>query len=101
MSAVAEVSDNLPAAPVAAPAAPAAGLPALRQRLGALDRSQRMRLGAGVALLVAVVVGVLKQCGREDLGTLAAVVGLVLGMLLALSMLTDLMRQVQQVFSLY
>ena len=31
MSAVAEVSDNLPAAPVAAPAAPAAGLPALRQ----------------------------------------------------------------------
>ncbi len=43
----------------------------------------------------------LKQCGREDLGTLAAVVGLVLGMLLALSMLTDLMRQVQQVFSLY
>lgn len=56
---------------------------------------------AGLGILVAVVVGVLKQCGREDLGTLAAVVGLVLGMLLALSMLTDLMRQVQRVFSLY
>lgn len=56
---------------------------------------------AGLGILVAVVVGVLKQCDREDLGTLAAVVGLVLGMLLALSMLTDLMRQVQQVFSLY
>lgn len=56
---------------------------------------------AGLGILVAVVVGVLKQCGREDLGTLAAVVGLVLGMLLALSMLTDLMQQVQQVFSLY
>ena len=56
---------------------------------------------AGLGILVAVVVGVLKQCGREDLGTLSAVVGLVLGMLLALSMLTDLMRQVQQVFSLY
>ena len=56
---------------------------------------------AGLGILVAVVVGVLKQCGQEDLGTLAAVVGLVLGMLLALSMLTDLMRQVQQVFSLY
>lgn len=56
---------------------------------------------AGLGILVAVVVGVLKQCGREDLGTLAAVVGLVLGMLLALSMLTDLMRKVQQVFSLY
>lgn len=56
---------------------------------------------AGLGLLVAVVCGVLKQCGREDLGTLAAVVGLVLGMLWVLSLFSDLMRQVQQVFSLY
>lgn len=56
---------------------------------------------AGLGLLVSVVCGVLKQCGREDLGTLAAVVGLVLGMLWVLSLFSDLMRQVQQVFSLY
>ncbi len=56
---------------------------------------------AGLGLLVAVVCGVLKQCGREDLGTLAAVVGLVLGMLWVLSLFSDFMRQVQQVFSLY
>ncbi len=72
MSAVAEVSDNLPAAPVAAPAAPAAGLPALRQRLGALDRSQRMRLGAGVALLVAVVVAAILLNRQPDYRVLFA-----------------------------
>ena len=50
MSAVAEISENAPA-PV-----PQAGLPALRQRLVALDRGQRMRLAAAVVLLVAAVV---------------------------------------------
>lgn len=75
MSAVAEVSDNLPAAPVApaaAPAAPAVGLPALRQRLGALDRGQRMRLGAGVALLVAVVVAAILLNRQPDYRVLFA-----------------------------
>ena len=50
MSAVAEIPENAPA-PV-----PQAGLPALRQRLVALDRGQRMRLAAAVVLLVAAVV---------------------------------------------
>lgn len=48
MSAVAEIPENAPA--------PQAGLPALRQRLVALDRGQRMRLAAAVVLLVAAVV---------------------------------------------
>lgn len=56
---------------------------------------------AGLGLLVAVICGVLKQCGREDLGTLAAMVGLALGMLLVLSLLQELLEQVQRMFSLY
>ena len=56
MSAVAEIPENAPA-PV-----PQAGLPALRQRLVALDRGQRMRLAAAVVLLVvAVVAAVLRK----------------------------------------
>ncbi|MFT3813823.1 MAG: flagellar basal-body MS-ring/collar protein FliF [Acidovorax sp.] len=53
MSAVAEVpmNANLPQA-----GAPPAPLPAWRQRLNALDSKQRLRLGAGAALLAAAVV---------------------------------------------
>ncbi|MBO9681024.1 MAG: flagellar M-ring protein FliF [Acidovorax sp.] len=48
MSAVAEVPVNANL--------PDAAMPAWRQRLSTLDRAQRMRLGAGAALLVAAVV---------------------------------------------
>lgn len=64
MSAVAEVPVNA--------SLPEATLPAWRQRLSALDRTQRMRLGAGVALLVAAVVAAIVLNRQPDYRVLFA-----------------------------
>lgn len=71
MSAVAEVPDQppVPAAPVVAPAA---GLPALRQRLQALDRKQRLQLGAGLVLLLAAVLAAVLLNRQPDYRVLFA-----------------------------
>ncbi len=64
MSAVAEVPVNA--------SLPEATPPAWRQRLSALDRAQRMRLGAGVALLVAAVVAAVVLNRQPDYRVLFA-----------------------------
>jgi len=56
---------------------------------------------AGVGLLASVVTQLLKQSGREELATVATIIGLVIGSLMMLSMVTELMDTVRQVFSLY
>ncbi|MFN9470832.1 flagellar basal-body MS-ring/collar protein FliF, partial [Acidovorax sp.] len=67
MSAVAEV----PLAPLAPTAAPAA-TPNWLQRLSSLDRAQRMRLGVGVALLVAMAVAAIVLGRQPDYKVLFA-----------------------------
>ena len=56
---------------------------------------------AGVGILASVVTQLLKQCGREELATVATIIGLVIGSLMMLSMVTELLDTVRQVFSLY
>jgi len=56
---------------------------------------------AGVGILASVVTQLLKQSGREELATVATIIGLVIGSLMMLSMVTELMDTVRQVFSLY
>ncbi|HPF53066.1 MAG TPA: stage III sporulation protein AC [Eubacteriales bacterium] len=56
---------------------------------------------AGIGLLTAIVVQVLKQNGRDELATVAAVAGLIVGMVMILNMLSQLMDSVRQIFQLY
>jgi len=53
----------------------AAALPVWRQRLSALDRTQRMRLGAGIALLVAALVAAVVLNRQPDYRVLFANLG--------------------------
>ena len=56
---------------------------------------------AGIGMLVAVIVQLLRQNGREELATVAAIAGLVLATMLVLSMIASLLETVRQTFSLY
>lgn len=56
---------------------------------------------AGIGILTAVVVQLLKQNGREELATIAAIVGLILGTLQMLTMLTSLLDTIRHTFALY
>lgn len=56
---------------------------------------------AGIGMLVAVIVQLLRQNGREELATVAAIAGLVLATMLVLSMIASLFETVRQTFSLY
>jgi len=56
---------------------------------------------AGVGILVAVVTQLLKQSGRDEIATIAAIAGLVIGLLMVLDLMGDLFDTVRQVFDLY
>ena len=56
---------------------------------------------AGIGILVAVIVQLLRQNGREELATVAAIAGLVLATMLVISMIASLLDTVRQTFSLY
>lgn len=56
---------------------------------------------AGVGILVAVITQLLKQSGRDEMATIAAIVGLVIGLLMMLDMIAALFDSVRQVFQLY
>lgn len=56
---------------------------------------------AGIGILVAVITQLLKQSGRDDMATIAAITGLVIGLLMMLDMVSDLFENVRSVFDLY
>ncbi|MBQ6236364.1 MAG: stage III sporulation protein AC [Clostridia bacterium] len=56
---------------------------------------------AGIGILVTVIVQLLRQNGREELATVAAIAGLVLATMLVISMIASLLETVRQTFSLY
>ena len=56
---------------------------------------------AGIGILVTVIVQLLRQNGREELATVAAIAGLVLATMLVISMIASLLETVKQTFSLY
>ena len=55
---------------------------------------------AGVGLLAAVIVQLLKQNGREEVASIAAIVGLLIVTALMISMLSDLLDTIRGVFAL-
>lgn len=56
---------------------------------------------AGVGILAAVVTQLLKQSGRDEMATIAAICGLIIGLLMMLNMIQELFDSVRAVFNLY
>ncbi len=56
---------------------------------------------AGIGILAAVIVQLLKQNGREEVATVAAIVGLLIATMLMISLLSELINTIRTTFSLY
>lgn len=56
---------------------------------------------AGLGVVVAVISQVLNRTGREELGTLVTVVGLVIAMFLVVNLISELFTSLKSIFSLY
>ena len=55
---------------------------------------------AGLGVVVTVLSQVLTKAGREEVGTLVTVVGLVIALLLVANLISDLFTSLQSLFSL-
>lgn len=56
---------------------------------------------AGVGIVSAVVTQLLKQSGRDEMATIAAIAGLIIGLMMMLDMVEELFNSVREVFNLY
>ena len=56
---------------------------------------------AGLGIVVAVISQVLNRTGREELGTLVTVFGLVIAMFLVVNLISDLFSSRKSIFALY
>lgn len=56
---------------------------------------------ASVGVIAAIVAQLLKQSGRDEIATIAAIAGLIIGLLMMLDMIETLFDSVRQVFNLY
>lgn len=56
---------------------------------------------AGVGIITAVVVQLLKQSGRDEMSMVATIAGLIIGLLMVLGMIDELFTSVRQMFKLY
>ena len=56
---------------------------------------------AGLGIVVAVLSQVLSRAGREELGTLVTVAGLVIALFLVVNLVSDLFASLKSLFSLY
>lgn len=56
---------------------------------------------AGLGVAVAVLSQVLTRAGREELGTLVTVTGLVIALFLVINLVSDLFSSLKSIFSLY
>lgn len=56
---------------------------------------------AGLGVAVAVLSQVLNRAGREELGTVVTVAGLVIALFLVVNLVSDLFTSLKSLFSLY
>ncbi|MBR5547745.1 MAG: stage III sporulation protein AC [Clostridia bacterium] len=56
---------------------------------------------AGLGIVVAVLSQVLNRAGREELGTLVTVAGLVIALFLVINLVSDLFASLKSSFALY
>ena len=56
---------------------------------------------AGIGILTAVVSQILKNIGKDEIATIATLVGVVVVLLLALNMINELFETIKQLFLIY
>ncbi|MEG0126225.1 MAG: stage III sporulation protein AC [Clostridia bacterium] len=56
---------------------------------------------AGLGVVVAVISQLLNRTGREELGTLVTVVGLVIALFMVVNLISELFTGLKSIFSLY
>ena len=56
---------------------------------------------ASLGVIAAIITQLLKQSGRDEIATIAAIDGLIIGLLMMLDMIEELFNSVKQVFNLY
>lgn len=56
---------------------------------------------AAIGIIITVVCQVLKKSDREDISTVITIVGLVIALTVAVTMIGDLFRTVQEIFGVY
>ena len=56
---------------------------------------------AGIGILVAVISQLLKQTGRDEMATIAAIAGLVIALLMVIDLIGTLFESVRRVFQFY
>lgn len=56
---------------------------------------------AGLGVVVAILCQVLNRAGREELGTLVTVAGLVIALFLVVDLISDLFGSLKSIFALY
>ncbi len=56
---------------------------------------------AGVGIIAAVITQLLKQSGRDEMATIAAICGLIIGLTMMLGMISELFDNVRSVFNFY
>ena len=56
---------------------------------------------AAIGIIITIVCQVLKKSDREDVATVVSIVGLVIALTIAVTMIGDLFRVVQEIFGVY
>ncbi len=56
---------------------------------------------AGIGILTAVVAQILKNIGKDEIATIATLVGVIVVLLLALNMISELFETIKQLFLIY
>ena len=56
---------------------------------------------AAIGILVVVVNLILKQAGREELGTMVTIAGLIIVLLMVIDLVSNLFESVKRIFNLY
>ena len=56
---------------------------------------------AAIGILAAVVSSILKQSGKDELGTFVSLAAVIISLLMVLDMISDLFNVVRNLFSLY
>jgi len=56
---------------------------------------------AGLGMIAAIITQLLKQSGRDEIATIAAIAVLIIGLFMMLDMVEELLNSVRQVFHFY
>ena len=56
---------------------------------------------AGIGLLTAIITQILKQTGKDEIGTMATLAGLIIVLVMVLGLLTNLFNNIKSMFNFF